>query len=384
MEFIGPFAAGWGSKCFMKNLWFGNASCPVLFRSMTLPLFLRIIVLVGGMSCEAALTAPAVNAPYALLEEIPIGGDGGWDYLSIDDAARRLYVSHSTEIVVIDLDQNKVVGRIANTPGVHGIAIAPDLGRGFSSNGKEAQSSVIDLKTLKTLSKVGTGEGPDAILYDSGQREVYTFNGRGQSATVFDAATGKVMATIPLGGRPEFAVADPSAQRVYDNLEDKSAVTVIDSTKLQVVATWPTQPGEEPSGMAFDASHHRLFLGCGNNLMAMMDSTNGKVVATVPIGKGVDANAFDPATQLAFASTGEGTVTIAHEDSPEKMTVVQTLATERGARTMALDPKTHRIYLAAAKYESAVPQAAAASRQRPKIVPGSFKILVYAMGGPAN
>jgi YVTN family beta-propeller protein len=318
-------------------------------------------------------------APYKLLTEIPVGGDGGWDYLSIDEAARRLYMSHATEIVVIDIDRNAVVGRIADTPGVHGFAVAPDLGRGFSSNGKEAKSSIVDLKTLKTLSKVDTGENPDAILYEPMQREVYTFNGHGQSATVFDAATGKVAATIPLGGKPEFAVIDRDAKLIYNNLEDKSAVAVIDPTKHQVVNTWPIKPGEEASGMAFDAVHHRLFLGCANNLMAMMDSTTGKVVATVPIGKGVDANAFDPATQLAFSSCGDGTVTIAHEDTLEKLTVVQTLATQRGARTMTLDSKTHRIYLAAAKFEDAPPQAPGAPRQRPKIVPGSVKVLVYAM-----
>lgn len=331
-----------------------------------------------AVSLLAKIPDSRAAAPYKLMTEIPVGGEGGWDYLSIDEAARRLYVSHSAEIVVIDIDRNKIVGKISDTPGVHGIAVAPELGRGFSSNGKEARSSIVDLKTLKTLSKVDTGENPDAILYEPGQREVYAFNGRSQSATVFDAATGKVTAAIPLGGKPEFAVADPAAKLIYNNLEDKSAVAVIDTTKHQVVNTWPIKPGEEASGMALDAAHHRLFLGCANNLMAMMDSTTGKVVATVPIGKGVDGNAFDPAAQLAFSSNGEGTVTIAHEDSPEKLTVVQTLVTERGARTMALDPKTHRIYLATAKFEDAPPQAPGAPRQRPKIVPGSFKILVYA------
>ena len=337
-----------------------------------------LLTLVTGLvPTMANLSTAHAGESYHFLTEIPIGGEGGWDYLSIDAAARRLYVSHSSEIVVVDLDRNAVAGKIADTPGVHGIAVAPDLGRGFSSNGKEAKSSIVDLKTLKTLSKVSTGEGPDAILYEPKHQEVYTFNGHGRSATVFEAATGKVTATIPLDGRPEFAVVDPDVDVIYNNLEDKNMVAVIDTTKHQVVKTWPIAPGEEASGMAFDAAHHRLFLGCSNNLMAMMDSTSGKVVATVPIGKGVDANAFDSITQLAFSSNGEGTVTIAHEDSPEKLTVVQTLTTEQGARTMALDPKTHRIYLATAKYEPLAPQSADAPRQRPKIVPGSFKILVY-------
>ena len=314
---------------------------------------------------------------YHLLKEIPVGGDGGWDYLSVDSAARRLYVSHATKVVVIDLDKETVVGEIADTPGIHGIAIAPELGRGFSSNGRENKSSIVDLKTLKTISKVDTGENPDAIFYESGQKEVYTFNGRGKSATVFEAKTGKVVATIPLSGKPEFAQADLKANRVYCNIEDKSEVAVIDTKSHKVVNTWPIAPGEEASGMAFDVEHHRLFLGCGNKLMVMMDSTSGKVIASVPIGDRVDANAFDPATQLAFSSNGEGNVTIAHEDSPEKLTVVQTLKTERGAKTMALDPKTHKIYLASAKYEAQPEQAAGAGRQRPKMIADSFKILVY-------
>jgi len=216
-------------------------------------------------------------------------------------------------------------------------------------------------------------------LYEPGQKEIYLFNGRGKSATVIDANSGKVVATIPLGGKPEFAAADPKADRVYNNLEDKSQVVAIDTKEHTVVSTWPIAPGEEASGMAIDLAHHRLFLGCGNKLMVMMDSANGKVVGSVPIGDRVDANAFDPGTGLAFASCGDGTVTIAHEDSPDKLTVVQTLKTERGARTMALDPKTHKIYLASAKYEPMPEQPAGGGRQRPKMIAGSFKILVYGM-----
>lgn len=336
--------------------------------------------LIGILALGIVGNLHGADQSYRFLKEIPVGGDGGWDYLSIDTDARRLYVSHATKVVVIDLDKETIIGEIADTPGIHGIAIAPELGRGFSSNGKENKSSIVDLKTLKTLSKVNTGENPDAILYEPGQKEVYTFNGRGKSATVFDAKTGKVVATIPLSGKPEFAQADVKANRVYCNIEDKSEVAVIDAKTHKVVNTWPIAPGEEASGMAFDVEHHRLFLGCGNKLMVMMDSTSGKLVATVPIGDRVDANAFDPVTQLAFSSNGEGNVTIAHEDSPEKLTVVQTLKTERGARTMALDPKTHKIYLASAKYEAQPEQSAGAGRQRPKMIADSFKILVYGMG----
>ena len=258
----------------------------------------------------------ARGADYHSLKEIPVGGAGGFDYLTVDPSARRLYVSHGTKAVVIDIDKNTVVGEITDTPGIHGIAIAPDSKRGFTSNGREAKASIFDLESLKTLSKVETGPNPDAILYEPGQQEIYTFNGRGNNATVIEAKSGKVVATIPLSGKPEAAVADTKAGFVYCNIENKNEIAVIDIKTHQVVKAWPIAPGEEASGMAFDAEHHRLFIGCHNKLMEMIDSTNGKVITSVPIGDGVDGNAFDPATQLAFSSNGEGTVTIAHEDSP--------------------------------------------------------------------
>ena len=317
--------------------------------------------------------------PYHFLREIPVGGEGWWDYLSVDAAGRRLYVSHGTEVVVIDIDKDAVVGAIADTPGVHGLAVASELKRGFSSNGRENKASIVDLQTLTTLSKVDTGQNPDGMLFEPGRQEVYMFNGRDKSATVFEAMSGKVVATISLTGKPEFPACDPQAGQVYDNIEDKSEVAVIDTKTHGVVATWPIAPGEEASGMAIDVTHHRLFLGCGNKLMVMMDSTNGRVVASVPIGEGVDANAFDPGTQLAFSSCGSGTVTIAKETSPDTLTVVQTLTTEPRARTMALDPQTHKIYLASAKFEAQPAAAAGAPRQRPKMIPGTFKISVYGM-----
>jgi DNA-binding beta-propeller fold protein YncE len=324
------------------------------------------------------LTVCGAEGPYHFLKEIAVGGEGGWDYLSVDETSRRLYVAHATKVVVLDLDKNEVVGEVADTPGVHGFAIAPDLQRGFSSHGREAMAGIVDLKTLNMLSKVPTGQNPDAILYESGQKEVYAFNGRGNSATVFNAASGKVTATVALPGKPEFAVSDPEAGRVYNNIEDKNMVVALDTQTHEVVNTWPIAPGEGASGMAIDRAHHRLFLGCGNKLMVMMDSASGKVIASVPIGEGVDANAFDAATQLAFSSNGgDGTVTIAHEDTPEKLTVVQTLVTERGARTMTLDPRTHRIYLGAVKYEAQPSPTPGTPRSRPRAVPNSFRILVY-------
>jgi len=322
-----------------------------------------------------AVAVCRADGPYHFIKEIPVGGDGGWDYLSVDSAGQRLYVSHGTKVVVVDLAKDRVAGEITNTPGVHGIAVAPDLELGVTSNGRENKAGIVDLKTLQTLSKVDTGQNPDGMLYEPGRKEAYLFNGRSQSATVVDVKGAKAVATIPLNGKPEFAQADPAAGRVYDNIEDKNEVAVIDTKSHTVVTNWPIAPGEEPSGMAIDLKNHRLFLGCGGSkTMVMMDSTSGKVIASVPIGQGVDANAFDPGTQFAFASCGDGTTTIAHEDTPDKLTVVQTLETQRGSRTMTLDPKTHKIYLAAAKFE-----APAEGQRRGKMVPDSFKILVYGM-----
>ena len=328
--------------------------------------------------CEATVVA---QEPYKFLNEIPIGGEGGWDILTIDSAASRLYLSHATKVVVVDLNKNAVLGEIADTPGVHAFMPVPELQRGFSSNGKESKSSVVDLKTLSTTSKIDTGQNPDAIAYEPRRGEVYIFNHTGNSATVIDAKQAKVVATIPLGGGPEFAVADSAAGRVYCNLEDKNEVAVIDATKHEVVARWSVAPGTEPSGIALDAAHHRLFATCHNKMMAMLDTETGKVIATVPIGAGVDGCAFDDSTQLAFASCGDGTTTIAKEETPEKLTVVQTLKTELRARTIALDSKTHRIYLPSAQFQPPPSPAPGASPARPTIVPNTLKLLVY---GPAE
>ncbi len=317
-------------------------------------------------------TAASAADTYHLLKEIPVGGDGGWDYLTVDSAAQRLYVSHGTKVVVIDLAKDVVTGEITNTPGVHGIAVAPELNHGLVTCGRENKGALVDLKTLQIISKIETGANPDGMIFEPGQKEFYTFNGRGESATVIDAQSGKVVATIPLGGKPEFAAADVKAGLVFNNLEDKNELVVIDTKTHTVKNRWPIAPGEEASGLAFDKKNHRLFLGCGGSkTMVMMDSESGKVLASVPIGDGVDANAFDPASQLAFASCGDGTVTIAKEDG-DKLAVVQTLKTEKGSRTMTIDPATHKIYLAAAKYD-----APAEGQRRGKMQSGSFKILVY-------
>jgi YVTN family beta-propeller protein len=335
---------------------------------------MAVIVLTG---C-AVLGVRAQDGPYRLVKEIQVGGEGGWDYLNVDTAARRLYVSHSTKVVVVDLATDAIVGEIAGTEGVHG-AIPATPGRIFTSNGRENKASIVDAKTLQTMSKVATQDNPDYIMYEPKQKEVYTFNGRGKSSTVIDAATGNVVATIPLGGKPEAAVPDPAVGRVYVNMEDLNTIAVIDVATHTVVASWPIAPGEEAAGLAIDTKTHRLFIGAHSKLMLMMDSTNGKIVAQVPIGAGVDATWFDPATGYVFSSCGDGTTTIAHEDSPTKLTVIQTLKTEPGSRTMALDPQTHKIYLGAAKFQP--PPADAAPNARPTMVPNSMKLLVYAMNG---
>jgi len=330
-----------------------------------------------GLICATALGEDA----YHFVTQIPIGGEGGWDILTIDSAASRLYLSHATKVVVVDLNTNTVTGEIADTPGVHAFVAVPEVQRGFSSNGKESKSSVVDLTTLKTTSKINTGSNPDAVVYEPRHGEVYIFNHTGNSATVINSKTATVSATIPLGGTPEFAAVDQAAGRVYCNIEDKSDVAVIDADKHEVVARWSLSPGEEPTGIALDAAHHRLFAACHNKILVMLDTNTGKVIATVPIGAGVDGCAFDDVTQLAFASCGDGTTTIAKEETPQKLTVVETLKTEPGARTMALDPKTHRIYLPTAQFQPPPSPSPGASPGRASVVPNTLKLLVY---GPAE
>ena len=335
-----------------------------------------ILVALGILA--TLMTATAADQNYKLINEIPIGGDGGWDILTIDSASHRLFLSHATKVVVVDIDKNTIAGEIADTPGVHAFLAVPELKRGFSSNGKENKSSVVDLITLKTIQKIDTGESPDAIVYESKKSEVYVFNHSGKSVTVIDAASAKVVSTIQLGGNPEFGVADTKASRIYCNLEDKNEVVAIDTAKHEVVARWPLAPGQEPTGIALDSVRHRLFAACNNKMMVMLNTENGTVVATVPIGSGTDGCAFDEVTRLAFASCGEGITTIAKEETPDKLTVVQSLRTEPRARTMELDPRTHRIYLPSAQFQPAPSPSPGASPGRPTIVPNSFKLLVYA------
>ena len=299
------------------------------------------------LSC-VLYAAPAPAGGYSVVKKIPIAGTGSWDYLSVDEAARRLYVSHGTQVEVIDIDSLTVVGNVPKTPGVHGIAIAPEFGRGFVSNGQASTVTIFDLKTLKPITDVPTGQKPDAIIYDPATSRVFAFNGGSNSATAIDAATGKVAGTVDLQGGPEFAAADGNGF-VYNNLEDESLVLKINSRELKVEQRWPTAPCASPSSMAMDRANRRLFLGCRSKVMAVVDADSGKVITTLPIGDHVDATAFDPATKVIFNSNGEGTITVIHEDSADKYSIVETVKTAPRAKTMALDPKTHRLFLSTAE-----------------------------------
>jgi YVTN family beta-propeller protein len=285
---------------------------------------------------------------YQVTKKIPIPGQGSWDYLTVDEGARRLYVSHGTQVEVLDLDSGAIVGKIENTQGVHGIAIAPDLGRGFVSDGQSSTVTIFDLKTLKTIAEVPTGKKPDAIIYDPASSRVFAFNGGSNSATVIEAKDGKVAGTIDLGGGPEFAASDGNGY-VYNNLEDESLVLKINSRTLKVEQRWPTAPCASPSSMAMDRANHRLFLGCRSKVMAVMNADTGQVITSLPIGDHVDATAFDVDTRLIFNSNGEGTVTVIRQDSPDKYSVVETVKTLPRAKTSALDPKTHRLFLSTAE-----------------------------------
>jgi len=334
-------------------------------------------IVLAAMAAAAFSTRPlaAADGDYHLLKKVVLGGEGFWDYLNCDSEGRRVYISRGTHVMVVDADSYAVVGDIPGTDGVHGIALAPELGRGFTSDGRSNAVTIFDLKTLKVLGTAPTGEGPDAIVYDPASQRVFTLNGRAGTATAIDAASGKPAGTVTLGGRPEFAAADGQGH-IYNNLEDKSEIVQIDSQKLTVTARWPLAPCEEPSGLAMDREHRRLFAGCHNKMMAVMDADSGKVLATPAIGQGVDANGFDPGTQYAFSSNGDGTLTIVHEDSPEKFTPVANVSTQRGARTMALDLKTHHVFLVTAEFGPPPAPTAEHPRPRPQMVPGSFTLLV--------
>jgi DNA-binding beta-propeller fold protein YncE len=334
-----------------------------------------IICLCAIASITAVASTPQASG-YHLAKKVTLGGEGGWDYLAFDSHGQRVFISHATHTMVVDADGKKL-GDIPNTQGVHGIALAPEFNHGFTSNGRANTATMFELDSLKTIREIGVnGQNPDAILYDSASHRVFTFNGRSHDATAIDAKTGAIAGSIPLAGKPEFAQSD-GAGHIYVNIEDKNELTEIDSNALKILNTWPLAPCQEPSGLAFDVAHKRLFAGCDNRMMAVVDSDSGKVVTTVPIGDGVDANAFDPETGYVFASCGEGTLTVAHEDSPDKYTVVENIATQKGARTMALDSKAHTVYLVTAGFGPPPAATPDNPHPRPALLPDSFTLLIF-------
>lgn len=328
-----------------------------------------------GLTCVFFGTvAQAADSPYALVKEIAIGGEGGWDYLITDTAAHRLYVSHATKIVVADTDTGNIVGEISDLAGVHGFAIAADLNRGFTSDGRANTSTIVDLETLKPLATVTTGANPDSIRYLPSRHEVWTFDHTGGSVTAFAASTGELIATIDVGGELEEAVEDATVHRMYVNIEDAGAIGVLDTEQHTLIAKWPIDGCEGPTGLAFDAAHHLLLSACDDR-MAVIDSTSGRNVTSFPLPGGVDGNGFDPVTGYAFASSGTGVLVIAHEDAPDKFTVVQTVATQPSGRTMWLDPTTHDVYVPVATVVRG------ANGGRPRVEPNTMKVLVFANVG---
>ena len=298
-----------------------------------------------GLVSTAALSAPPSG--YHIIKKVAVPGTGGWDYVTVDDAARRVYVSHATQVEVLNADTFELVGTIPNTPGVHGIAIASEFGRGFITAGKSDSVIIFDLKTLKTLGEVKVGKKPDAVMYDPATKHVFAMNGDSDSATVINAADGNVVGTIDLGGGPEFAVADGKGN-VYINLEEKAETVHIDSNTLKVLHRWPLAPGKTATALAFDPQTRRLFAGCrGGQLMVVLDADTGKVITTAPIGERVDAAAFDPATKLVFQSTGGGTIAVFLQDSADRYTLLENIVTNPGSKTMGLDLKTHRLFVPA-------------------------------------
>jgi DNA-binding beta-propeller fold protein YncE len=344
--------------------------------NITFSIVAAILVAAGCvLLTDSAKALPPGPSGYQVVKTIPVGGQGRWDYCVVDTAARRLYVSHGSHVVVLDTDSDKIVGDIPHTLGVHGIALATDLGRGFVSNGRASTVTVFDLKTLKTISTVKSGGiNPDAIYYDARSKRVFAFNGRSANAVAINAADGQVAGMIPVGGKPEFAVGDGEGH-VFVNIEDKSQLLQIDAQKLSVLNRWPLAGCIEPSGLAIDQKNRRLFSVCGNKKMMVVNADTGKIVATPAIGEDPDAAAFDPGTQMVFSSNGEsGDLTVIHEDSPDQYSIVENVPTRKYARTMAVDEKTHAIFLPIAEFESA----SAKGDEEPAMKPNTFELLLVA------
>lgn len=343
-------------------------------------IFLCNAALAGGNSSARAAKAPAIAAQaagpsgYHLIKTIPVPGDTFWDYLKFEPSTNRLFISRGDHVAVVDVDSGKVVGDIGGMGGIHGIVLAPEFNRGFVTDGRGAKVWIFDLKTLQVTGSAASEPDADGEVYDAASKRVFTMNGDPGTSTVIDAASGKVVGKIDLGGKPEFPVADGQGH-VYANIESTSEIVEIDSNTMKITHRWPLAPAQSPSGLAIDAKNRILFSGCHNKMMAIVDANTGKVIATPAIGQGVDATRFDAGTGYAFASNGDGTLTVIHEDSPTQFSVVENVTTERGARTMALDPVTHQVFLVTAKLERIENPP---PHTRPfKMVPGTFHVLVF-------
>jgi YVTN family beta-propeller protein len=323
-----------------------------------------------------ALPSLLVAEQYKVKSRLHLQGDSGWDYLTVDPESRELYVTHGTELQIVNLDSQEPIAKVAGMKRIHGVAIVKDLNRGFISDGGDNAVVIFDLKSHSILNKVPTGENPDAILHDAFSKRIFVFNGGSHDVTVIEAASAAVAGTIPVSGRPEFAVSDGKGN-IYVNIENRSELLQLDAQALKVKKTWRLAPCEEPSGLAFDGQSRRLFSVCSNRQMAVVDADSGKVVATVPIGNGPDAVVYDPDNKLVFSSNGsDGTLTVVKQESADKYTVMETVTTAKSARTMTLDPKTHKIYLSSAELGTTPPATSDNPHPRPPIVPGSFDVLV--------
>jgi DNA-binding beta-propeller fold protein YncE len=330
----------------------------------------RILALILAAAAVAAIPAAAQKS-FKLADRVKLGGEGGWDYLVYDEDAKRLFITRGTHVMVVDAKTLKATGDITGLSGIHGVALAPELGRGFITSGGDDMLAIFDLKTLKVLDKVKVGGRPDAVLYDASAKRVYTFNAKTQDSTVVDAATGKIVGTVPLGGKPETGVADGKGN-VYVNIEDRSEIVRIDTAKLKVAEHYPMAGCDEPSALAIDVAHRRLFAGCASKIVAVVNPDAGKLVTTVDICGGVDAGAFNPKTQQIFISCGDGVLTVIHEDGPDKYSVLQNVPTAKGARTMALDPASNTVYTVTAQFDPTPPPPG----QRRKLIPDTFELLV--------
>jgi YVTN family beta-propeller protein len=336
----------------------------------------RFAAVAAAVVFLVAATPSSAPPGYHLVRTWALGGDGSWDYLTLDTAGHRLFIARQNRVMVVDPANGNLLGEIPGFSSAHGVAFAYATGHGFATSGADSTVLMFDLKTLKVLGRTTAAEDADAILYDGASKRVFTFNGDANSSSVIDAVTGQRIANIPLGGKPEFGVSAGDG-KLYVNITDKGVVAEVDAAAMRVTRTWPIAPCENSTGLAIDVAHHRLISVCRNKYMAISDIVAGRLVTTLPIGAGVDAARFDVTTQLAFASNGEGTVTVVHEDSPDRWTIAETVQTQNGAKTMELDPASHRLYLGAARYGPAAPAAGGGRQGRPTILPGSFALLVF-------